>query len=904
MVPSLNSVGALVLISLAVASPAAGQAPSNDSCSTALPLVDGATAFTTAGATTDGPAHPTCPGLVFGDDLLHRDVWFVYQASCSGTLRLTTCEELGGSSTFDTRLAIYQPGSVCPIGGLDLISCNDDDPVNNCGTQAGGWHSTLEVPVNAGDVHYIRIGGFGEADFGSGSLLVECSGGGAAEWVRFIDGTSRLVSTPSVGVADVAEKDYIWGDVDQDGDEDLISVRKQPWNTPGRRRNVLFMNEGIVDGQATDGVLVDRTTEFATAADDGGQGFLDATADRDVALIDVNDDGWLDVITSTTYGDGLPKEISHPRVYVNQKEIDGVWQGFRYEQGRTPTMPIAPNFCGIGFGDVNGDASPDLYFVEYNNDLEDRLWINDGLGFFDDQSELRLSPQMRESDFGVHSVIVDLNGDGVNDIVKDRGSTTSTPPLRISAIYNDPGNEGFFDVIETVYNGSPYHVEVGELNNDGLPDLIVEDDGSDRYFLNQGNGGDGLADFVGRTFAPSPDSFGGNIVIRDLDLDGFNDVLIADVDVDCCGCTRVMRMYHNLGDVPDVTFESEDGGIPATARRGTHDIAVFDIDRDGLPDLVIGTCTGTSVWIQQPPSGLSFSYPMPRPLAAASNGSTTFRVRIEGSGSSASVPGSALLHYTVGGGAPGSVLLNDLGDGQFEGQLPAAPCRDEIDWYLSAQATTGGIFHSPANAPAATWTTIAADGLRTVFADSFEGSVAGWTVESYSLTGGGWEQAIPNPTLTPTGDLAAPDGDAEDEAGHEQAFVTENGPPGGGAGASDLDGGPARLISPAFDLSGSDGIVSFKRWFYTSGNAVLQVWVSPGSGRWVPVALGAGSDGEWQDASFRVGAHVDTTATMRVRFDVLDFAPGEITEAGIDGFRVERIRCGTRVFPASPVRRP
>ena len=71
------------------------------------------------------------------------------------------------------------------------------------------------------------------------------------QWVEFNNETSsRLVSNPAVGANDTEEKDYIWGDVDHDGDIDLISVRKTPFTFSGGKANVLFMNEGIADGQA------------------------------------------------------------------------------------------------------------------------------------------------------------------------------------------------------------------------------------------------------------------------------------------------------------------------------------------------------------------------------------------------------------------------------------------------------------------------------------------------------------------------------------------------------------------------------------------------------------------------------------------------------------------------------
>ncbi len=130
------------------------------------------------------------------------------------------------------------------------------------------------------------------------------------DWVEFQDETAARLN-PSIpindvfGKDDVKEKDYAWGDVDQDGDIDLVVVRKDIGSNSGPEPNRLFMNEG--------GVLVDRTDDYATAATDGGQGFNDQTPDRDVALEDVNLDGWLDIVTASAGAySGGPKTITHP----------------------------------------------------------------------------------------------------------------------------------------------------------------------------------------------------------------------------------------------------------------------------------------------------------------------------------------------------------------------------------------------------------------------------------------------------------------------------------------------------------------------------------------------------------------------------------------------------------------
>ena len=112
-----------------------------------------------------------------------------------------------------------------------------------------------------------------------------------------------------------------------------------------------------------------------------------------------------------------------------------------------------------------------------------------------------------------------------------------------------------------------------DLNNDGLLDLVEADDGVDRYFLNQGNGADGLPNFLSYQLPdPQGPHFDNNTVIADLDKDGFLDILTTDVDVDLPNCTggRV-NIYHNQGlDVPPppppvaptISFVEDTGNLP------------------------------------------------------------------------------------------------------------------------------------------------------------------------------------------------------------------------------------------------------------------------------------------------------------------------------------------------------
>ena len=229
------------------------------------------------------------------------------------------------------------------------------------------------------------------------------------------------------------------------------------------------------------------------------------------------------------------------------------------------------------------------------------------------------------SAFGAANAIRDMNNDGIADIVKQ---TSLNPPQYVGVAYNEgvAPNQGFFDTYDVVNEFAPYFVSVNDLNNDGHLDMVVTDDGQDRYHLNSGAGF--VPEFPSYPFSyqhiegpgnSSDGGFGSNSLIVDLDNDGWNDVLIADVDVDISGCDDRMSIYRNLTGTPgglvvlqEQTYGSgcQDfqgnpsscvvAGIPSNLLEGVHDVAVFDIDGDGWKDMVLGRCESTEVYLNVP----------------------------------------------------------------------------------------------------------------------------------------------------------------------------------------------------------------------------------------------------------------------------------------------------------------
>jgi len=444
------------------------------------------------------------------------------------------------------------------------------------------------------------------------------------QWAEYARNDSLLGLSSTAISSSNTEVDMAWADLDQDGDTDVVVVRKQPFTSAGKRTNILLRNDG--------GVLNDATS-LATDSDvPGDQGFSTPTNDRDVVLADMDGDGDLEAVTATTLSDGDAKHVGHPRVYINKGGAGASWQGLRFEDSRIPQLlhygtgtQRNPRFCSVATGDVTGDGALDLYFGDYDSsgagglqqgsseDLNDRLLINDGAGFFSDESQARMTTTMLKSAFGTSVIIHDFNQDGVQDIMKD---TALNAPQYVAVSYNNPSNEGVFSIFDDFHTNAPYHVSEGDLNNDGRTDVVITDDGSDRVRINTGT------DPLGRVIWSSSltfdfltggdDGFGSNNLVVDLDGDGWNDVLICDVDVDIEGCGRRLHIYHNettqigasTNSAIRLTEERQSSGsgwvgavgITASDLQGAHDVAVFDLDGDSDMDMLLSRCTGTFLW--------------------------------------------------------------------------------------------------------------------------------------------------------------------------------------------------------------------------------------------------------------------------------------------------------------------
>ncbi|MEE2857815.1 MAG: FG-GAP-like repeat-containing protein [Planctomycetota bacterium] len=390
---------------------------------------------------------------------------------------------------------------------------------------------------------------------------------------------TNILADPSVGLADVEEKDFATADFDQDGDIDLVSVRKLPYTTFGNRTNVLFINVG--------GVMTDRTADLAP-------GMTIADNSRDVQVGDFDGNNYPDVIVANAGNDGSNGQ--QPRIYINLGvDALGNWLGLDEQPDRLPELLSSsganPNSCAVAVGDLTGNGVDDIYLVDYNNSVEDRLLINDGSGNFTDQTAW-MPGGFVDSGFATAGQIGDVNGDGWPDIVKN-----SVPAVRIA--YNQGGSS--FGFPQELVVSSCYHFNLGDIDGDGLTDVFAVQDPQDQFLLNTSAAGTIPVDWQNVPIGNSPltGGFGGNTYIVDLDNDGDNDVVVTDVDTDVPSCSRRLSFLRNDGASPPLLEDPyPTGQWTAAHHSGTYDVAVADFNGDGTPDIWVGHCEGNDLYFQ------------------------------------------------------------------------------------------------------------------------------------------------------------------------------------------------------------------------------------------------------------------------------------------------------------------
>ncbi|MCB0908285.1 MAG: VCBS repeat-containing protein [Nocardioidaceae bacterium] len=262
--------------------------------------------------------------------------------------------------------------------------------------------------------------------------------------------------------------------------------------------------------QLAPGQFTDRGTEWGVG-DACGRG-------RMVAWVDVDNDGWKDLVVGNQAERSDPKDPCNvaangylpegTKVYLNDHGAGltyaAAWSSFRPNMGSRCLVPV----------DYNHDGRMDLIGCTFRNNVA-LAYRNTGSGFVDATSSLNLGKV-------ADAAVADLNGDGVADLVLAdvNGATyrrgTATGFASAVRIFTAPGSADGFALA------------IGDVQGDGLPDIYVLTDSTtsktnppDRLLVNHG-----AFSFVALTPPNTTSGMGDDVAAVDVTGNGVDQFLV------------------------------------------------------------------------------------------------------------------------------------------------------------------------------------------------------------------------------------------------------------------------------------------------------------------------------------------------------------------------------------------
>ncbi|MEM6260902.1 MAG: FG-GAP-like repeat-containing protein [Bacteroidota bacterium] len=299
---------------------------------------------------------------------------------------------------------------------------------------------------------------------------------------KFTDGSAGIFANASndsedIGIADLdlnGKLDVVIVSEDNQVHEMYLNYGKNNWTNISNRLPNSIANAVVVtdlNGDRYPDLILGNAGQNLCLINDRNANFVDETATRlptinditqDLKLADVDGDNDLDLFVGNE---------DQNRLLIN----DGTGKFTDESTARLPQQ-FSLETRKAEFGDADGDGDLDLFLSNVawqpQKNPQNRLWMNNGMGVFTDETVLRLPP---DGEFTLDGIFVDLDQDQDLDLMVAHVTNAG-----YQALLNN-GNGMYKDetlkIFGQSFKGEALGVLAADFDGDSIPDL---------YFCNRG----------------------------------------------------------------------------------------------------------------------------------------------------------------------------------------------------------------------------------------------------------------------------------------------------------------------------------------------------------------------------------------------------------------------------------